>query len=128
LVDRRAQALRRWPQSRSGSSSGPWIRRLQTRIGCLDLVSSIEALLEVPVGETTFIEALGLHRARLIAHQEFSFDHLQEQYEAKGMHSDDGIAAFVNALRAVQDQTDRLLPTMRNRYPEAAKKWRQPCG
>jgi hypothetical protein len=94
--------------------------------GCSDIASRIEPILVRPVGTTVFIEALGLYRARLIAHPTFSFKYLEEQYEAKGLNTHEGIAAYMDSLQAVQNQTDTLLPVLSRRYPEAARWWRRP--
>jgi len=74
-------------------------------IGCADLAERIAPILARPIGAVTFIEALCVHRARLITHQRFSFGDFQAELERHHLHTPENLQRYWDSLRDIQNQT-----------------------
>jgi hypothetical protein len=96
------------------------LRNVLKDIGSGDLLTPVETLLAVPLGETTFGEMLRTFRDKFLTHQTFTFRPIQINiYRKYDMLDSDNATRFQMMVNCLFALTKQLYLDLNARFPEA---------
>lgn len=90
-------------------------------LGCGDLLGSVEAILDTPLGDTVFHRILATFRNKFLVHPSFTVDPIQDMHKQFDLRNKENADRFMGLIYRLCEQTKNLCLGLAERFPEVLK-------